>query len=222
VRFEAASMIAWIALAAGCANYQPMMDATRSTASVRVTTKAAEVADCRFLEKVDSRDTARGCGLTVQPTPEECLQYQVRRAGGDTLLRNGPIGSAYACESHDAIQKAEASVPPASMATPAPASIATPAPAPVAAPAPAPAAAAAPPPTAAPVEPPAVDVRLTSDRAAAKGCVYLGDVDAQTPCEGQRGPTPSAGCADQARKAGGDLILVEEGRAQIFSCKARP
>ena len=209
-------MIVWIALAAGCANYQPMMDATRSTASVRVTTKAADVAGCRFLEKVDSRDSDRGCGLTVQPTPEECLQYQVRRAGGDTLLRNGPIGSAYACATHDAAPKAEAPAAAAS-GPPPPASVATPEPAPTAS-----AATPPPPPTAAPVEPPAGDVRLTSDRAAARGCVYLGDADGQTACEGQGGAAPSAGCAEQARKAGGDLILVEGARAQIFSCKARP
>lgn len=205
-------MIALLALAPGCADYTQVMDATRSTHSVRVTTKAGDVADCRFLEKVDSRDSARGCGFTVQPTPEECLLYQVRRAGGDTLLRNGPIGSAYACASHDASLKAEASPPPVSAP---PASVATPEPAPAASAVP------PPPPSPAPVEPPAGDVRLTSDRAAAMGCVYLGDVEGQTACEGQGG-WASAGCADQARKAGGDLILVEGVRAQIFSCRTRP
>jgi hypothetical protein len=206
MRFGAACAIALLALAPGCADYKQTRSATRTIYDVRVTTKAGDVANCRFLEKVDSRDSARGCGLTVQPTPEECLRYQVRRAGGDTLLRDGPVGGAYACSAHDASPKAEAAPPPAP---------------PPATPAPAPAVSAAPPPPPAPVERPASDVRLTSDRDAAKGCVYLGDVAEQTACERQGGQA-SGDCADEARKAGGDLILVEGARAQIFSCKARP
>src|SRR5262249_59633562 len=90
VRFATAAAL--LTLAAGCADYKQVTDATRTIDAVHVTTTAADVADCRFLEKVDYRDTAKGCGLTVNPTPEECLRYQVRRAGGDTLLRDGPVG----------------------------------------------------------------------------------------------------------------------------------
>src|SRR5215471_1848800 len=75
----------------GCADYQATTRATRSIYSVNVVTNAAQVRDCRLLGRVNSRDES-SCGLTVQPTPEECLRYQVRRAGGDTLLINGPIG----------------------------------------------------------------------------------------------------------------------------------
>jgi hypothetical protein len=220
------SSIALLALAAAsrCADYSATTAATRSIYNVRMVQSAAEVRDCRPLGRVNSRDESRGCGLTVQPTPEECLRYQVRRAGGDTLVRQGPVGDAYDCSGGAAQTPAAASPEPVPPPMPAPSMTqvppppAPPAPAPVTTPPPAPV---PPPPPPAPIEPPAGDVRLTSDRAAAKGCVYLGDVDGQTACEGQGGRA-TEGCADQARKAGGDLILVEGARAQIFSCKARP
>ena len=85
------------AFGAGCADYKADMNATTTIYEVRVTTHAADVAGCRLIERVDSRDPDKGCGLTVQPTPEECLRYQVRRAGGDTLLMRGPVGDAYDC-----------------------------------------------------------------------------------------------------------------------------
>jgi hypothetical protein len=68
---------------------------------------------------------------------------------------------------------------------------------------------------------PASGVRITQDREAARGCVYLGDVTSKAACTGENGQA-SADCADQALKAGGDLIVVDGARAQIFSCKARP
>ena len=224
-RFGTAATIALLSFAPGCTNYQQVTDATRTIDLVHVTAKAADVTDCRFLEKVDYRDTAKGCGLTVNATPEECLRYQVRRAGGDTLLRDGPVGRAYACSSQVAETKAEASAP----GSPAPAS--DPAPAPKAAAAPAAAVPAAAAPTAIPPPPPAPTpsvsaaeptrgVRLTYDRDEAKGCVYLGDFAPGTACEGPDGQL-SSDCADQAKKAGSDLVLVEGVRAQMFSCKAR-
>jgi hypothetical protein len=76
-----------VAVGAGCVAYSQTRAATSSIWDVRVTTNPDGVADCRLIERVDSRDPAGGCGLTVQPTAEECLRYQVRRAGGDTLLR---------------------------------------------------------------------------------------------------------------------------------------
>jgi hypothetical protein len=220
-RFRTPALISLLALAPGCANYQQVTDATRTIDAVRVTAKAADVADCRFLEKVDYRDTAKGCGLTVQPTPEECLRYQVRMIGGDTLLRNGPVGSAYACSSHAADTKAEtaaAPAPPAAAADPAPAPTAAPMPA-SSAPTPEPSPSPAPTPSVAAAQP-TEGVRLTYDRDEAKGCVYLGDFAPGTACEGPDGQL-SSDCADQAKNAGADLVLVEGVRAQMFSCKAR-
>ncbi len=226
-RFRTPALISLLALAPGCANYQQVTDATRTIDAVHVTTKASDVADCRFLEKVDYRDTAKGCGLTVQPTPEECLRYQVRMIGGDTLLRDGPVGSAYACSSHAAETKTEASSPsaaPAAAPVPAPAPAAfsgsPAAPAPVAAPTAAPTPAQSAPTPAAAAESKLPAVRLTYDRDEAKGCVYLGDFAPGAACEGPDAQL-SADCTDQARKAGADLVLVEGVRAQMFSCKAR-
>ena len=224
-RFRTPALILLLALAPGCANYQQVTTATRTIDAVHVTTKASDVADCRFLEKVDYRDTAKGCGLTVQPTPEECLRYQVRMIGGDTLLRNGPVGSAYACSSHAAESTAAATTAPATSAAPAPTapSAATapadPTPAPSSTPASTAAPAAAPTPSVSAAQPTS-GVRLTYDRDEAKGCVYLGDFAPGTACEGPDGQL-SSDCADQAKKAGADLVLVEGVRAQMFSCKAR-
>jgi len=224
VRFATAAAL--LALAAGCADYKQVTDATRTIDAVHITATAADVANCRFLEKVDYRDTAKGCGLTVNPTPEECLRYQVRRAGGDTLLRDGPVGKAYACSSIAAATKTETAAPASSAAsTPtSSAAAADPAPVPTAGAVPA---ASAPTPSPSPVPTPSVSaaeptegVRLTFDRDAAKGCVYLGDFAPGTACEGQDGQL-SRDCADQAKKAGADLVLVQDVRAQMFSCKAR-
>ena len=218
-----AAAVTLLALAPGCADYKQVNDATRTIGAVHVTANAADVADCRFLEKVDYRDTAKGCGLTVSPTPEECLRYQVRRAGGDTLLRNGPIGSAYACSSQAVAGKAETSAPapPAPSADPAPAPSA--AEASSAAPPPAPTVTAAPTAAATPsvaAAQPTSGVRMTYDRDEAKGCVYLGNFAPGTACEGPDGQL-SPDCADQAKKADADLVLIEGVQAQMFSCKAR-
>jgi hypothetical protein len=216
-RFRTPALIALLVLAPGCANYQQVTDATRTIGAVHVTTKASDVADCRFLEKVDYRDTAKGCGLTVQPTPEECLRYQVRMIGGDTLLRDGPVGNAYACSAHAADTK-DTPAPAAAAADPAPAPTAAALPA-SSAPTPEPSPPPAPTPSVAAAQP-TEGIRMTFDRDQAKGCVYLGDFAPGTGCEGSDGQL-SSDCADQAKKAGADLVLVEGVRAQMFSCKTR-
>jgi len=200
-------------LAIACADYQADTAATYSIRSVRVTTSAAEVASCRLIQRVDSRDSTLGCGLTVQPTPEECLRYQVRRVGGDTLLIRGPAGEAYACEAPAPSPAAPSptSAPVAVSPTPPPAAVV---PVPTSTPAPAPA------PAPKPVPAPA-SVRLTADRDAARGCVYLGELAASTACD-VSGETASGDCAAQALRAGGDLIVRDAGRGSIFACKARP
>ena len=202
-------------LAIACTDYKADTEATYSIRSVRVTTSAAEVASCRLIQHVDSRDSTLGCGLTVQPTPEECLRYQVRRAGGNTLLIRGPVGDAYQCGA-DATSPAPAPAP-----TSAPAVTSPPPPQPAAVvptptSAPTPAAAPAPKPAPAPAS-----VRLTADRDAARGCVYLGELAASTACD-VSGETASGDCAEQALRAGGDLIVRDAGRGLIFACKARP
>ena len=52
-RFGTAAAIVSLALTPACANYIQVNDATRSIDAVHVTANAADVADCRFLEKVD-------------------------------------------------------------------------------------------------------------------------------------------------------------------------
>ena len=200
-----------------CANYEQDIGATKSIYDVRVTTNPAEVADCHLIERVDSRDSSKGCGLTVQPTPEECLRYQVRRAGGDTLLMNGPVGNAYDCSGHAASpgQAGRTTAPPpaTTLTAPTPASP-TPSPTPTS-PIPAPVAATGTEPVT------ATRVRITRDRESAKGCVYLGDLASLSACPDD-GADASGDCADEALKAGGDLILLDGARGQIFSCKAKP
>ncbi len=205
-------------LATACTDYKADTEATHSIRSVRVTTSAAEVASCRLIQRVDSRDSTLGCGLTVQPTPEECLRYQVRRVGGDTLLIRGPVGDAYACAAAAPSPAAAPAPTSAPVATnpppPQPAAVVPtsthrrpprrPSPAPAPKPAPAPA-----------------SVRLTADRDAARGCVYLGELAASTACD-VSGETASGDCAAQALRAGGDLIVRDAGRGLIFACKARP
>jgi hypothetical protein len=201
--------LAALLLLSRCSDYARTHRATMTIWDVKVVKSEAEVAGCRFLVNVDSRDATRGCGSTVQPTPEECLRYQVRYAGGDTLLVNGPIGKAYSCspEAPEAAP-AVAAAPPSPAAAPTP--VATRAPEPAVAPTSAPAP--APPPAAA-----APSVRVTTDRQAAKGCVYLGDVPGGVPCG-----DASAACVEQASRAGGNLVVVGTGGAQIFSCPANP
>jgi hypothetical protein len=197
-------------MGAGCSDYKQTRGATSSIWDVRVTTNPKEVGDCRLIEGVDSRDSARGCGLTVQPTPEECLRYQVRRAGGDTLLLKGPVGDAYDCSGRATNpQEAGRATPP----TTAPPPTSTPQP---------PAPKTPTPPSERFAEPrPASRVPITQDRESARGCVYLGDAASKAECTDEQGEA-SGDCADQALRAGGDLILLDGARAQIFSCKAKP
>jgi hypothetical protein len=218
---------ALLALAAsGCVDYNATTQATRSIYSVRVVTSAAEVADCRLIGRVNARDEARGCGLTVQPTTEECLRYQVRRAGGDTLVSNGFVGDAYDCSGGGA----SASAPAAPPATAAPASApSAPAPAPtlaaaLPAPTPAPAPTAAPAPAPAPTDKRA---RVVRERGAARGCVYVGDLDPKTACPGATGASSAVAedcLARRGAEAGADTVVFDSvsGSAQLFACKATP
>jgi cell division septation protein DedD len=200
----------------GCTGYKQTQRATDSIWDVRVTTHPADVGSCRLIGGVDSRDTQRGCGLTVQPTFEECLRYQVRLAGGDTLLMNGPIGEAYDCSGEKASPAEATAIPPQTTHTP----VTNPPPAAAAAPTPPPATSVTTP-AASALEPRRSGVRITADRAAAKGCVYLGDIGAALACDDEDGEA-SADCAREALEAGGDLIVREGGKAQIFSCRAKP
>jgi hypothetical protein len=226
----AARGIVLLALAAssGCAGYTATTSATRSIYSVRVVKNAAEVRDCRPLGRVDSRDEAKGCGLTVQPTPEECLRYQVRRAGGDTLVIDGPVGDAYDCSGGGASAEAPTATPP-----PTPAPSTAPAPSPRATPTPPSAPIVArPPPAATPTAPAAPRptpeekrARVVSDRGAARGCVYVGDLDPKAACPGATGPTGSAAedcLSRRGAEAGADTVVWDGGVAQLFSCKAAP
>src|SRR6476646_4407990 len=105
---------------------------------VRVTRNGGDVGGCGFLVNVDSRDTAN-CGSTVQPTPEECLRYQVRYAGGDTLLINGPIGKAYDCSGEPSTSEPTVAEPPAPSPPPVPTPTRSPEPPPTRVPTPGPA-----------------------------------------------------------------------------------
>jgi hypothetical protein len=183
------------AVGIGCADYQQTHAATTSIWDVRATTHPDEVKNCRHITRVDSRDSQRGCGLTVQPTPEECLRYQVKYAGGDTLLVRGPMGDAYDCSGR-------------SVAAPQP----SPAPQPTA----------TPPTTATPVPAPGVRVRIVESRELVRGCVYLDDMDLKTACPEEYGKTSTDCMTDWAIKAGGNTVLTEGGRTQVFSCKTAP
>ena len=70
-----------LTVAVGCSDYQQRLTATNSLWSVPAVTDRGDVSDCRLISRVDSNDSLRGCGLTVQPTVEECLRYQVTFAG---------------------------------------------------------------------------------------------------------------------------------------------
>ncbi len=200
-------------LGTACANYKADTDATYAIWSVHVTTSPAEIASCRFLQHVDSRDASLGCGLTVQPTPEECLRYQVRRAGGDTLLMHGPAGEAYECSPKPPATEVATAPTPGETAARAPSL------APAAAPTPMKESSVAPPPPS--DRTPAPSIRVTADREAARGCVYLGELSPSAACE-VAGGAASGDCAAEALRLGGDLLVRDAGRGQVFSCKARP
>ena len=199
------------ALAAGCSSHKATVDAG-SIATVRVTTNTGDVRDCRIIRHVDSRDTALGCGTTVPATPEECLRYQVRSVGGDTLLMRGPAGEAYDCGGGESRAK-----PP----TPAPAAVAAPTPStePVSA-APANGKVAAPPtPAVAPELAPSV--RATTDRSSAVGCMYLGEVE-WTPACGEAAGAAVGPCAEKARRLAGNLVVRSGAQSEVFWCRPTP
>jgi hypothetical protein len=200
-------------LGGGCSNYSQTMDATTSIWDVRVVQRADEVAGCRFLADVDSTASQPGCGLTVQPTTEECLRFQVRYAGGDTLLVNGLVGKAYDCGRFTPTPAASPTTPATETPTPRPAA---PSPAPPAtptpgAPAPAPAS-------------PAVStagVRIVRSREMVRGCVYLDDMD-PAECGSEPASSREACISERAGKAGGNTVLLEGDRAEIFECRGTP
>jgi hypothetical protein len=181
----------------GCSDNR-QLTATESLWSVRAVTDRGEVADCRLISRVDSNDSLRGCGLTVQPTVEECLRYQVTYAGGDTLLMNGPVGEAYDCSGRSAAPPTTSAQSPA------------------------------PPPTSATTPTPAVStsprrrqVEFVARRDAVKGCVYLDEVDVKAACPNESDESKDC-LANRAIESGGDTVLLEGDGAQIFACKASP
>jgi hypothetical protein len=187
-----------LAAAVACSNYRHMLTATNSIWSVRAVTDRGDVADCRLISRVDSNDSLRGCGLTVQPTVEECLRYQVTYAGGDTLLMNGTVGEAYDCRGRSApspTASAQRLAPPST-------SIATPTPRVT-------------------TSPRSKQVEFVTRRDAVKGCVYLDEVDVKVACPNGSGESKDC-LADRAIGSGGNTILLEGDGAQIFACKASP
>jgi hypothetical protein len=186
-----------LAAAVGCSDYQQRLTATNSIWSVRAVTDRGEVADCRLIGRVDSNDSLRGCGLTVQPTVEECLRYQVTFAGGDTLLMNGVVGEAYDCRGRSTARPTASAPKPAPPST----SAATPTPGVT-------------------TSPRTEQVEFVTGRNAVRGCVYLDEVDVKTACPKSE---ESKEClADRAIESGGNTILLEGDGAQIFACKASP
>ena len=212
-----------LAVSSGCADYAATSRATRSIYSVNVVTNAAAVRDCRLLGRVNSRDESK-CGLTVQPTPEECLRYQVRRAGGDTLLINGPVGDAYDCSGGAASTAAAASPAATPAPTPAESASVSPSAAPAAPVAPAP----APEPAPAATQGAAGTAgdkraRVVRDRGAALGCVYVGDLDPKAACPGESGEAAEDCIARRGAEAHADTVIWDGGAgglAQLFTCKA--
>jgi hypothetical protein len=132
------------------------------------------------------------------------MKYQVRRAGGNALLLNGPVGEAYDCTEPNATPME----PPRATALPS-----TPQPHPSPADTP-------PPPASTP--PPTSRVRFVSSRETAKGCVYLGDVDVKVACPDTLGKTSEDCVSDRATEVGGNVVYLDGGRAQIFSCEPAP
>jgi hypothetical protein len=198
MRTRIGGLFVLLTAAVGCSDYQQRLTATNSLWSVRAVTDRGEVADCRLISRVDSNDSLRGCGLTVQPTVEECLRYQVTFAGGDTLLMNGPVGEAYDCSGRSAAPPMTSAQTPA----PAPTSAATPTPGVT-------------------TSPRTKQVEFVARRDAVKGCVYLDTVDVKTVCP--NGSEESKDClTDRAIGSGGNTVLLEGDGAQIFACKASP
>ena len=207
--------------ASGCAASNADIGAASATKTVRVTTNIGDLRDCRIIRHVDSRDTALGCGPSTQSaTPEECLLYQVRRAGGDTLLLRGPAGEAYDCVSAAAPAVAAQDPPPApkigtktsAMASPSP-------PTNAAAASPISERSAAPTAQATALKMP-LSVRVTTDRSSARGCVYLGDLDWTAACGS--GGAAMEPCADTAQSLGGNLVVRDGARAEAFWCRPTP
>jgi hypothetical protein len=194
------------ALGGSCSSYDQTMDATKTIWSVRVVYSPEEVRQCRFLANVDSTASPPGCGLTVQPTTDECLRFQVRYVGGDTLLYNGLVGKAYDC---GLFTPTPTDTPAAAPAPPPPAAVPAPAPSPVPA-------APAPVPTVAPA-----GVRIVHGRELVRGCVYLDDLD-PAECGGEGAPNRDDCLSERAGRIGGNTVLLEGGRAQIFECRAAP
>jgi len=198
MRIGIGGMFLVLTAAVGCSDYQQMLTATNSLWRVRAVTDRGEVADCRLISRVDSNDSLRGCGLTVQPTVEECLRYQVASAGGDTLLMNGLVGEAYGCSGRS-------TAPPTTSAQ-----------------------GLAPPSTSAATPTPGVttfprrrQVEFVAQRDAVKGCVYLDEVDVKANCPNGSGESKDC-LASRAIESGGNTILLEGDGAQIFACKASP
>jgi hypothetical protein len=130
------------------------------------------------------------------------MKYQVRRAGGNTLLLGGPVGDAYDCSSPRATPpESPRPTPPeptrgsSPTSTPAPQAAATPRP---------------------------KRVRIVLSRELAKGCVYLGDVDLKVACPDALGKTAEDCVSDRAAEAGGNVVFLDGGRAQVFSCESTP
>jgi hypothetical protein len=191
-------MLLLVASAIGCSDYQQTLSATKSIWGVRAVTDRREVADCRLIGRVDSNDSVRGCGLTVQPTVEECLRYQVVSVDGDTLLMNGIVGEAYDCAGRRA--------PPATTLAEKPG------------PPPAPAASPSPKVSTSPFR---ERVRFVTRRDAVKGCVYLDEVSARAPCPNGQGEWKDC-LAELAIQSGGNTVLLAGDGAQVFACKASP
>ena len=210
-----------LAAAIGCADYKQSLKSASSIWSVTVTTNREDVKNCRRVGLVDASDTGRGCGLTVQPSTQECLQYQVLSAGGDTLLSNGFVGEAYQCAA-PSLTPSEPPAAPAPTATPASPAVPSPSLAPAASTSasPAPAAPVPAPPKASPA-PAGGGVRLVQSREAVRGCVYLGDIDLRAECPVEGAATPISCMAERAARAGGNTVLIEGDRAPIFSCKPK-
>jgi hypothetical protein len=63
-----------------------------------------------------------------------------------------------------------------------------------------------------------------SDRGAARGCVYVGDLDPKIACSLDMGATEDC-LARAGAEAGGDTVIWDArtgGLAQLFTCKATP
>jgi hypothetical protein len=226
-----ATFVLFLAAGMGCASYQQTSKATRNVWSIRIAKGPAEVENCRYLGLVDANDAHRGCGLTAQPSTEECLRYQVALAGGDTLVARGFVGDAYDCSGRSAASATPSPVPPPP-SPPAPASpAAEPPPSPTASrPAtealPATETPAAPTPSSTPVATPTpaapagnAGVRIVESRSALKGCVYLDEIDLKAECPSAAGATSMECVVNRSSRMGGNAVLIEANRALVFSCK---